>query len=50
MIIDPQKVEINNQRHALKPLESYTDAIIYELHVRDFSMHKNSELSMLESF
>ena len=50
VIIDPQKVEINNQRHALKPLESYTDAIIYELHVRDFSMHKNSGIKHVGKF
>ena len=42
VIMDPQKVEVNSNRHLVPTLHSYTDAIIYEMHVRDFSVHKNS--------
>lgn len=55
VIIDPAKTLVPDDRSALKPLEHYTDAIIYELHVRDFSVdttsgmgHKGQFLALTE--
>lgn len=42
VIVNPQKLIVDNQKEGLQPLESYTDAVVYELHVRDFSMDDNS--------
>lgn len=50
VIIDPQKVEVNSNRHLVPALQSYTDAIIYEMHVRDFSVHKNSGIKHVGKF
>ena len=44
-IVDPTKLLVNSNRELAKTVESYTDAIIYEMHVRDFSVHKNSGIS-----
>lgn len=42
IIIDLNKVNIDLNRQYLKPLLSKTDAIIYEVNVRDFTMYENS--------
>lgn len=42
VIVDMEKTCIDNNKAHLTPLESYTDAIIYELHVRDFSVDQQS--------
>ncbi len=44
IIIDLEKTIIDSRKDQLMKLESYTDAVIYELHVRDFSMDKESGL------
>ncbi|MCF0110324.1 MAG: type I pullulanase, partial [Erysipelotrichaceae bacterium] len=36
-VINPQKTEMNMHDDCLPPFTSYTDAILYETHVRDFS-------------
>lgn len=45
VIIDPAKTGVPQHKDALPKLESYTDAIIYELHVRDLSMHESSGIT-----
>lgn len=45
VIVDWTKTQVGNNKNELPPLGSYTDAIIYELHVRDFSMDENSGIS-----
>lgn len=54
VIIDPQKTVVENHG-SLPPHESYTDAVVYELHVRDFSvgadggfMHRGKYLGLTE--
>ncbi|WP_096152903.1 MULTISPECIES: type I pullulanase [Bacillus] len=42
IIINPEKTRM--AIHPLPPFKSITDAIIYELHVRDFSIHAESGL------
>lgn len=43
MIFDPQKTNPENWKKDKGPrLNSFTDAVIYEIHVRDFSMSENS--------
>ncbi len=44
-IVDPEKIKMNSKRDCAPVVKSYTDAIIYEMHVRDFSVHKNSGIS-----
>lgn len=44
VIIDPAKTGLESNKGQLEKLEKYTDAIIYELHVRDFSMDEDSGL------
>ncbi|MBO1625229.1 type I pullulanase [Bacillus arachidis] len=41
IVIDPLKTYIKEQT-ALPKLESFADAILYELHIRDATMHPNS--------
>ncbi len=45
VIVDWSKTIIDNNKHKCDDLLSYTDAIIYELHVRDFSMDEHSGIS-----
>lgn len=45
MIYNPQKTNPENWKNDKGPvLHSFTDAIIYEIHVRDFSIAENSEI------
>lgn len=45
VIVDWDKTLIKSNKSELEPLDSYTDAIIYELHVRDFSMDEHSGIT-----
>lgn len=56
VIIDRSKIKIDSLKSTLEPLQSYTDSIIYEVHVRDFSndissgmKHKGKFLAFTES-
>ena len=40
VIINPEKVKYDNKKDLLPPLEKYTDAIVYEMSVRDFTWMK----------
>ncbi|WP_456277948.1 type I pullulanase [Bacillus sp. AK128] len=42
VIIDSSKIKMKNA--TLPSLAQYTDAIIYETHIRDFTIHPNSEV------
>ena len=42
IIVDLNKINIDLHRDCLKPLVNKTDAIIYEVSVRDFTMYENS--------
>jgi pullulanase len=55
VIVDQAKIRVNSNKKILDPLKSYTDAIIYEIHVRDFSIgedsgirHKGEFLGLIE--
>ncbi len=50
VIINPEKIKIETNRDLAPTLESYTDAIIYEMHVRDFSIHENSGITHVGKF
>ncbi|MGL4337036.1 MAG: type I pullulanase [Turicibacter sp.] len=50
VVIDPVKVDIDSNRNLAPVIDSYTDAIIYEMHVRDFSVHKNSGIKNVGKF
>jgi len=50
VVIDPKKVALPLHKDKLTPLTSYTDAIIYEMHVRDFSVHSNSGIKHAGKF
>ena len=50
VVINPQKVALPLHKEKLAPLASYTDAIIYEMHVRDFSIHQNSGIKHVGKF
>lgn len=50
VIINPEKIKIETNRDLAPKLESYTDAIIYEMHVRDFSIHENSGITHVGKF
>ena len=50
VIIDKEKIKQPQAKENLAELKSYTDAIIYELHVRDFSVHDNSGISQKGKF
>jgi len=50
IIIDTEKTKIALHKEQLPPLTSYTDAIIYEVHVRDFSTHPNSGIKQVGKF
>lgn len=54
-VIDLDKAKVEQNKADLSPLDKYTDAIIYELHVRDFStdesggiQHKGKFLGLAE--
>ena len=42
VIINPEKVNIDLHKELLPPLKHYTDAIIYEMSIRDFTWMKES--------
>lgn len=44
VVIDLDKVKAKTEEYELPYLNSYVDAIIYELNVRDFTIHKNSNI------
>ena len=50
VIVDPEKIKIDSNREMAPKVQSYTDAIIYEMHVRDFSVHKNSGIKNVGKF
>ena len=41
VVVDLEKCRVESKKGNLKPLKRYTDAVIYELHVRDFSVKSN---------
>lgn len=41
VVIDPEKIKVDLKKDKLPPLKQYTDAIIYEMSVRDFTMMKD---------
>jgi pullulanase len=45
VIIDKEKTERTDNKEQLDSLKSYTDALIYELHVRNFSVAENSGIT-----
>jgi len=40
VVIDPEKIKVDLKKECLPPFEKYTDAIIYEMSVRDFTWMK----------
>ncbi|MCX7771566.1 MAG: type I pullulanase [Clostridia bacterium] len=42
VVINPEFIKIEQNKDKRAPLASYTDAVIYEVHVRDLSVHANS--------
>jgi len=50
VIIDKDKCQVDSLKEELSPLESYNDAIIYELHVRDFSVDPESGIDAKGKF
>lgn len=42
VVIDLDKIKINQNKDKLPPLEKYTDAILYEMSVRDFTWMKEA--------
>lgn len=44
VIVDPAKLKVESNKADLPEFNNYTDAIIYEIHVRDFSTDPNSGL------
>ena len=50
VIIDKNRIKKPQYKENLSDLESYTDAIIYELHIRDFSVHDNSGIDQKGKF
>lgn len=50
VIVDPEKIKIDSKREYAQKIDSYTDAIIYEMHVRDFSVHENSGIKQVGKF
>ncbi|MDB8566191.1 type I pullulanase [Turicibacter sanguinis] len=50
VVVDPEKINIESNRNMAPRVESYTDAIIYEMHVRDFSVHENSGIQNVGKF
>jgi pullulanase len=44
VVIDLEKTKLPLNRECLPPFESFTDAVIYEMHVRDFSVNLNSQI------
>lgn len=50
VIVDPEKIKIDSKRELAPEVKSYTDAIIYEMHVRDFSIHPNSGIKHVGKF
>ncbi len=43
-VIDLEKIKDVKVDYKLPRLDNYVDAIVYELHVRDFTIHKNSNI------
>lgn len=43
-VIDLEKTNVDLNRNKVADLKSFTDAIIYEMHVRDFSINPNSNI------
>lgn len=50
VIVDLNKTKTNQQKENLAPLKNYTDAVIYELHVRDFSSDEASGMKYKGQF
>ncbi len=50
VVIDTEKIQVDLKKENLEPLEKKTDAIIYELHVRDFSVKENSGIKRAGKF
>ncbi|HAX72024.1 MAG TPA: type I pullulanase [Firmicutes bacterium] len=50
VVLDLAKISIDSKRNLAPSFESYTDAIIYEMHVRDFSVHANSGIKNVGKF
>ena len=50
VIVDSEKIKMDSKRELAPEVKSYTDAIIYEMHVRDFSVHKNSGIKHVGKF
>lgn len=50
VVVDPEKIKIDTKRELAPKIDSYTDAIIYEMHVRDFSVHENSGIQHVGKF
>ncbi len=55
VVIDPNKIQVDLEKDKLPPFKQYTDAIIYELSVRDFTMmndcgfeHRGKFLGLIE--
>ncbi len=44
VVVDPNKIEAKKKIPLKTKLESYTDHIIYETHVRDFTEHKGTDI------
>lgn len=50
VVVNPEKIKLDSKRELAQQIESYTDAIIYEMHVRDFSIHENSGIKNVGKF
>lgn len=50
VIVDQEKIKLDSKRELAPIVSSYTDAIIYEMHVRDFSVHENSGIKHVGKF
>lgn len=50
VIVDWSKTKVEHNKECLSTLDSYVDAIIYELHVRDFSIDKESGIKQKGKF
>lgn len=44
VVINPKRIKIDLEEDDLPIYENYTDTIIYELHVRDFTIDKNTNI------
>lgn len=50
VVIDPDKTAVADDRRHLEGFEHYTDAVIYELNVRDFSVDEKSGMKFKGKF